>query len=254
TGSTGATGATGETGATGITGATGVGTTGSTGATGATGETGATGITGATGVGVTGSTGATGITGETGATGITGATGVGVTGSTGVTGVTGGTGATGVSVTGVTGATGVGITGVTGATGATGTSVTSNSAFAENTNGTIVVILGGTLVPLPNNQNIGTGITVNGTNDTFTLTNAGRYYISYKINLTAALAIQSRVLLNGAVIPASVVSPVLSLSQLQSDFMVTVTAGSTIQLQLFGLVGAAVLSPPGATLNIIQLS
>ncbi|WP_288993402.1 BclA C-terminal domain-containing protein, partial [uncultured Paenibacillus sp.] len=191
--------------------------------------TGATGITGATGVGVTGSTGVTGATGETGATGITGATGVSVTGSTGSTGVTG-------------------------ATGATGTSVTSNSAFAENTNGTIVVILGGTLVPLPNNQNIGTGITVNGTNDTFTLTNAGRYYISYKINLTAALAIQSRVLLNGTAIPASVVSPVLSLSQLQSDFMVTVTAGSTIQLQLFGLVGAAVLSPPGSTLNIIQLS
>ncbi|MDT9718423.1 hypothetical protein QVE09_05905, partial [Paenibacillus sp. ClWae2A] len=225
---------------------------------GATGETGATGTTGATGVGVTGSTGVTGATGGTGATGITGATGVGITGSTGVTGATGATGATGTTgLTGATGDTGVGVTGstgVTGATGATGTSVTSNSAFAENTNGTIVVILGGTLVPLPNNQNIGTGITVNGTNDTFTLTNAGRYYISYKISLTAALAIQSRVLLNGTAIPASVVSPALSLSQLQSDFMVTVTAGSTIQLQLFGLVGTAVLSPPGSTLNIIQLS
>jgi hypothetical protein len=157
-----------------------------------------------------------------------------------------------LSVTGATGATGG--TGATGATGATGTSVTSNSAYAENTSGTIIVILGGTLIPLPNNQNIGTGITINGTNDTFTLANAGRYYISYKINLTAALAIQSRILLNGTAIPASVVSPVLSLSQLQSDFIVTVTAGSTIQFQLFGLVATAVLSPPGATINIIQLA
>ncbi|WP_440109898.1 BclA C-terminal domain-containing protein [Paenibacillus sp. QZ-Y1] len=174
--------------------------------------------------------------------------GAGATGATGV--VTGLTGATGIGVTGATGSTGAtGITGDTGATGATGISVTSNSAFAENTSGTIVVILGGTLIPLPNNQNIGTGITVNGTNDTFTLTNAGRYYISYKLNLTAALAIQSRILLNGAAIPASVVSPALSISQLQSDFIVTITAGSTIQLQLFGLIATAVLSPPGATLN-----
>ncbi|MCP1133045.1 hypothetical protein NKT34_07085 [Paenibacillus polysaccharolyticus] len=143
---------------------------------------------------------------------------------------------------------------MTGATGVTGTSVTANSAFAENINGTIVVILGGTLIALPSNQNFGTGITVNGTSDTFTLANAGRYFISYRINLTAALAIQSRVLLNGTAISASVVSPTLSLNQLQSEFIVTVTAGSSIQLQLFGLAGAAVLSPPGATLTIIQLS
>ncbi|WP_366296568.1 hypothetical protein [Paenibacillus sp. AN1007] len=55
-------------------------------------------------------------------------------------------------------------------------------------------------------------------------------------------------------IPASVVSPALSLSQLQTEFIIPVTAGSTIQLQLFGLVATAVLSPPGATLTIIQLS
>ncbi|UOK66229.1 hypothetical protein MT997_25710 [Paenibacillus sp. OVF10] len=153
---------------------------------------------------------------------------------------------------GVTGSTGT--TGVTGETGATGTSVTTASSYAENTNGTILVILGGTVVALPANQNIGTGITVNGANDTFTLATAGRYYISYKINLTAALAVQSRILLNGAVVPASVISPVLSLSQLSTDFIITATAGSTIQLQLFGLIATAVLSPPGATLNIIRLS
>ncbi|MCW3790916.1 collagen-like triple helix repeat-containing protein [Paenibacillus sp. LS1] len=136
----------------------------------------------------------------------------------------------------------------------TGTSVTAASSYAENTNGTILVILGGTVVALPANQNIGTGITVNGGNDTFTLATAGRYYISYKVNLTAAIAVQSRILLNGAVVPASVISPVLSLSQLATDFIITATAGSTIQLQLFGLVATAVLSPPGATLNIIRLS
>ncbi|MBY0203316.1 BclA C-terminal domain-containing protein, partial [Paenibacillus cucumis (ex Kampfer et al. 2016)] len=196
------------------------------------------------GASITGATGTNGATGETGATGATG-----VTGSTGATG---GTGATGTA--GVTGVTGASITGATGATGATGTSVTGTSAFAENTSGTILVLLGGTLIPLTNNQNIGTGITVNGTSDTFTLANTGRYFISYKISLTAAALVQSRVLLNGASIPASVVSPALSLSQLQTEFIVSVTAGSTIQLQLFGLVATAVLAPPGATLTIIQLS
>ncbi|WP_435890984.1 BclA C-terminal domain-containing protein [Paenibacillus silvae] len=110
------------------------------------------------------------------------------------------------------------------------------------------------MISLPNNQNIGTGITVNGSNDTFTLANTGRYFISYRINLTAAAVIQSRVLLNGASVPASVVSPALSISQLTTEFIIPVTAGSTIQLQLFGLIATAVLSPPGATLTIIQLS
>ncbi|MCY9662054.1 hypothetical protein P5G65_30635 [Paenibacillus chondroitinus] len=139
-------------------------------------------------------------------------------------------------------------------TGDTGTSLTANSAFASNTSGTLLVVLGGLNIPLPNNQDIGPGITINGANTTFTLANAGRYYISYKLSATAGVLAQTRVMLNGVAIPASVTSPAVATSSYLADFIVTVTAGSTIILQMFGVVATVVLSPPGATINIIRLS
>ncbi|WP_326969058.1 BclA C-terminal domain-containing protein [Bacillus atrophaeus] len=262
TGGTGATGVTGPTGATGASGATGVtgptGITGVTGVTGPTGITGVAGITGATGVtGVTGSTGFTGATGVTGPTGITGATGVtGVTGATGVTGVTGPTGVTGA--TGITGPTGfTGATGMTGPTGITGTGVTATSGFASNTTGGLIaVVAGGTTIPLPSDQNLSADITVNGANTVFTVGPAGRYYISYQINLTAGLLVSSRILINGSAFTSSIISPAVSLSNFNNSFITTLAAGSKIQLQLFGLLGAATLlgGSAGAALSIIRLS
>ncbi|WP_045506588.1 BclA C-terminal domain-containing protein [Bacillus amyloliquefaciens] len=268
TGGTGATGATGPTGVTGVTGAT--GPTGGTGATGVTGPTGITGITGATGptgvTGVTGATGPTGITGVTGATGPTGITGVtGATGPTGITGVTGATGPTGITgVTGATGPTGItgvtgatGPTGITGVTGVTGTSLTATSGFASNTGGGIVaVVVGGTTISLPNDQNLSADITANAANTVFTVAPAGRYYISYHINLTAGLLVSSRVLINGTPFTSSIIAPVASLANFNNSFIVTLAADSTIQLQLFGLLGAATLlgGSVGAALNIIRLS
>ena len=253
TGPTGITGATGVTGPTGITGATGV--TGPTGITGAIGETGPTGITGATGgTGPTGSTGATGGTGPTGITGATGGTGpTGITGATGETGPTGSTGATGV--TGPTGSTGA--TGGTGPTGSTGTSLTATSGYASNTGGGVVpVIVGGTTISLPNEQNLSADITANAANTVFTVAPAGRYYISYHINLTAGLLVSSRILINGTPPASSIIAPVASLANFNNSFIVTLPAGSTIQLQLFGLLGAATLlgGSVGAALNIIRLS
>ncbi|MES5394952.1 collagen-like protein [Bacillus amyloliquefaciens] len=262
TGATGSTGITGATGATGPTGTTGVtGATGPTGITGVTGDTGPTGITGATGS--TGPTGITGVTGDTGSTGITGLTGstgptgiTGVTGSTGPTGITGATGATGpTGVTGVTGSTGP--TGVTGVTGVTGTSLTATSGFASNTGGGIVaVVVGGTTISLPNDQNLSADITANAANTVFTVAPAGRYYISYQINLTAGLLVSSRVLINGTPFTSSIIAPVASLANFNNSFIVTLAADSTIQLQLFGLLGAATLlgGSVGAALNIIRLS
>ncbi|NRR84252.1 collagen-like protein [Bacillus velezensis] len=268
TGATGVTGPTGITGATGGTGPTGItGTTGGTGITGATGDTGPTGFTGATGV--TGPTGFTGATGGTGPTGITGATGV--TGPTGFTGATGGTGPTGFTgaigetgPTGITGATGetgptgiTGATGVTGPTGITGTSLTATSGYASNTGGGVVaVIVGGTTISLPNEQNLSADITVNAANTVFTVAPAGRYYISYHINLTAGLLVSSRILINGTPPASSIIAPVASLANFNNSFIVTLPAGSTIQLQLFGLLGAATLlgGSVGAALNIIRLS
>ncbi|MGW8457803.1 BclA C-terminal domain-containing protein [Bacillus atrophaeus] len=264
-GATGASGATGVTGPTGITGVTGVtgptgtaGVTGITGATGLTGVTGPTGFTGATGAtGVTGPTGTAGVTGITGPTGLTGATGVtGVTGATGVTGVTGPTGVTGA--TGITGPTGfTGATGVTGPTGITGTGLTATSGFASNTTGGLIaVVAGGTTIPLPSDQNLSADITVNGANTVFTVGPAGRYYISYQINLTAGLLVSSRILINGSAFTSSIISPAVSLSNFNNSFITTLAAGSTIQLQLFGLLGAATLlgGSAGAALSIIRLS
>ncbi|MGY0105956.1 BclA C-terminal domain-containing protein [Bacillus velezensis] len=261
----GITGATGVTGPTGITGAT--GGTGSTGITGATGGTGPTGFTGATGVtGPTGFTGATGVTGPTGFTGATGGTGptgstgaTGGTGPTGITGATGGTGPTGITgATGVTGPTGsTGATGGTGPTGSTGTSLTATSGYASNTGGGVVaVIVGGTTISLPNEQNLSADITANAANTVFTVAPAGRYYISYHINLTAGLLVSSRILINGTPPASSIIAPVASLANFNNSFIVTLPAGSTIQLQLFGLLGAATLlgGSVGAALNIIRLS
>ncbi|WP_454015476.1 BclA C-terminal domain-containing protein [Bacillus sp. Marseille-Q7846] len=250
TGDTGLTGATGPTGDTGPTGATGpTGVMGITGATGPTGDTGPTGVTGPTGaMGITGATGSTGATGITGATGPTGATGItGSTGAMGITGVTGSTGATGIT----------GATGPTGETGATGTSITATYAFANNTSGTAIsVLLGGTNVPLPNNQNIGPGITVSGGNTVFTVANAGNYYISYTINITASLLVSSRITINGAPLAGTINSPALATTSFSATIITTLAAGSAISLQLFGLLAVATLSTttPGAVLTIIRLS
>ncbi|WHY39850.1 BclA C-terminal domain-containing protein [Bacillus velezensis] len=207
------------------------------------GPTGATGPTGPTGaVGPTGSTGATGGTGPTGSTGVTGDTGP--TGSTGATG--------GIGPTGSTGATGG-----TGPTGSTGTSLTATSGYASNTGGGVVaVIVGGTTISLPNEQNLSADITANAANTIFTVAPAGRYYISYHINLTAGLLVSSRILINGTPPASSIIAPVASLANFNNSFIVTLPAGSTIQLQLFGLLGAATLlgGSVGAALNIIRLS
>ncbi|MBG0963397.1 hypothetical protein [Bacillus sp. SRB1LM] len=228
------------------------GTVPKVGPTGPTGSTGATGITGATGpTGSTGDTGPTGATGSTGATGPTGSTGD--TGPTGATGITGSTGPTGP--TGATGATGV--TGATGPTGVTGTSITATYAFANNTSGTAIsVLLGGTNVPLPNNQNIGPGITVSGGNTVFTVANAGNYYISYTINITASLLVSSRITINGAPLAGTINSPALATTSFSATIITTLAAGDAISLQLFGLLAVATLSTttPGAVLTIIRLS
>ncbi|MEC3657455.1 collagen-like protein [Bacillus velezensis] len=165
-------------------------------------------------------------------------------------GSTGATGATGP--TGVTGATGI-----TGPPGSTGTSLTATSGYASNTGGGVVAVInGGTAISLPNEQNLSADITANAANTVFTVAPAGRYYISYHINLTAGLLVSSRILINGTPAASSIIAPVASLANFNNSFIVTLTAGSTIQLQLFGLLGAATLlgGSAGAALNIIRLS
>lgn len=174
----------------------------------------------------------------------------GPTGPTGPTGITGAAGATGSTG-------GTGITGAIGAAGVTGTSLTATSGFASNTGGGVVaVVIGGTAISLPNDQNLSPDITANAANTVFTVSPAGRYYISYQINLAAGLLVSSRVLINGTPPASSIIAPAVSLANFNNSFIVNLTAGSTIQLQLFGLLGAVTLlgGSAGAALNIIRLS
>lgn len=202
-------------------------------------------------MGAAGGIGPVGAAGATGATGSTG--GIGPTGPTGATGVAGPTGATGV--TGSTGSTGA--TGPTGATGATGTNVTATSSYADNTSGTAIsVVVAGTPVPLPNDQLLPGDITVDGSNTIFTVNTAGRYRLSYHVNTTATLAMGTRLIINGAASVPTTLSPALSLSNYSCETMLDLTAGTTVTLQLFGLVATATLltGASGASLMITRLS
>lgn len=160
------------------------------------------------------------------------------------------------AITGPTGATGS--TGATGATGPTGASSTNSNGFAANTTGaTVAVIVGGTNVPLPSNQLLSPDITVDNTNSIFTIANAGRYRISYRINTTAGIAVGSRLLINGTGNVASTIpTPATALSSFSGEVIIDATAGTTVSLQLFGAAASAILlnGGAGATLTIIKLS
>ena len=140
---------------------------------------------------------------------------------------------------------------------ATGNDLTgSGSAFASSTQGAIVaVLLGGTNVALPDYQSLGADVTKNAGNDVFTVTKAGRYRIHYVVNTTAALLMSSRVVINGIPSVPLTVNPLLSVSSFQAEAVVNLTAGSTISVQLFGLLGAAVLldNAQGAALTIQRI-
>ena len=213
--------------------------------------------------GAAGPAGAAGPTGPDGAAGLTGATGPtgpdGAAGATGPTGPTGPDGAAGaIGPTGPTGAAGpTGATGATGPAGAAGPNPTATSAFAANTQGSsILVALGGTLVPLPDSQLLSPDITVDGTNTVFTVNTTGRYQLSYDINITAALGSGTRLLINGAPNLASTVAPVISLSHFSNEILLDLTAGNTVSLQMFGIASAATLLPgsAGASLTLLRLS
>ncbi|MGG0519212.1 hypothetical protein ABE071_11365 [Priestia aryabhattai] len=130
--------------------------------------------------------------------------------------------------------------------------------FAGNTTGsTIGVLVGGTNIPLPSNQDLDS-FTANGTNTTFTVPATGRYYITYQINPTATVLVGSRLVLNDTTpIPGSIITPALAISSYNNDLIVSLSIGNTITLQLFGLATAVILTgggSSGAALTIIRLS
>ena len=172
---------------------------------------------------------------------------IGPTGPTGATGPSGDTGPTGL-----TGATGP--TGDTGPTGPVAAAVTSDSMSASNSTAAVIaVVLGGTDIPLPDNQNLNT-FTVDGTNTVFTAPTTGEYLIDYGIATTAALLVSSRIVQNGTPVAASVITPTIAVSSLETAFIIPVSAGDTLTLQLFGLLGAVTLQGGVSTyLTIVRV-
>lgn len=205
---------------------------------------------------ITGATGPTGPTGPAGDPGgPTGPTGPdGPTGPAGPAGAQGPTGATGP--TGPDGPTGpIGLIGATGPIGPTGINTTATSAYAYASGTLLTASLVGTPVPLPSGQILPTGITVNGANTTFTVAIAGRYRIAYAVNTTVALLLTTQVAINGAANPASVVDPLLSLSNYSNEIIVDLAAGSTVQLQVVGAaLNLTLTAGAGATFMITRLS
>ena len=256
----GATGPEGPQGPAGPTGATGpIGPVGPEGPQGPVGATGATGATGPEGPqGPAGPAGAIGPEGPQGPAGPAGAIGPeGPQGPAGPAGATGPEGPQGPA--GPAGATGPegpqGPVGPEGPQGPPGVAVTENSMNAQNATGdTILVALGGTSISLPDNQNLD-DFTVNGTNTVFTVPETGTYLITYQINVTVALLISSRVLRNGTAIPGSVFTPIASVTGYTATTITTLNAGDQLELQLFGLIGTAILQTgAGATMTVVRLA
>ncbi|WP_159459745.1 BclA C-terminal domain-containing protein [Scatolibacter rhodanostii] len=208
--------------------------------------------------------------GPTGPEGPTGPTGpdLGPTGPTGPAGPTGPTGSDGLpgpvgAISGV-GPTGpIGPTGPTGVIGISGAAAptpppTETAAFAANTSGGLIsVLVLGTDIAFPNTQLLSSDITLTSGNTVFTLATTGLYRISYHVNTTAAVALGTRLVINGANIPQSTIPPALSLSQFYNEIELSLNAGTTIRLQMYAplLAGVATLlgSSLGASMMIIRL-
>jgi hypothetical protein len=131
--------------------------------------------------------------------------------------------------------------------------------YAANTSGSVIaVVLGGTSVPLPNNQidhsPATADVVADVTNTVFTVGETGVYRLEYNVRLTTALLTGTQLLVNGAPLWPSMISPTNPANEFSAHVIVQLTAGSTVQLQLFGLLGAATLQPgAGASLTITRL-
>ena len=173
----------------------------------------------------------------------------------GPAGPTGPTGPTGPAE-GAAGPTGA--TGPTGPTGSAGPNPTAAAGFAANTQGSSVLVsLGGSPIPLPDDQLLSPGITANAGNTTFTVASAGTYQISYHVNTTLALLMGTRLVINGVNNVPSTIAPVAATTSFENQIKVALPANSTITLQMYpiALAGTAILvgSGAGASLTIIRL-
>jgi hypothetical protein len=133
------------------------------------------------------------------------------------------------------------------------TAATASYGFANASAITMAVVLGGTNVPFASNQRFN-DVTVDGSNTSFTVNNAGTYRIDYNINTNATTTASARLLINGTTEPSSYVTPSTAVTKLQAFTIVTLAAGDVINVQMYGLIGSVTLqSGQGAGISIQKL-
>ncbi|MDP1813214.1 MAG: hypothetical protein Q8K92_02075, partial [Leadbetterella sp.] len=176
---------------------------------------------------------------------------IGATGTTGATGITGATGVSGsIGVTGVAGSTGP--TGSTGATGTTG-SITNSSMFAVLSSPTAVLVTAGANVAFNTiiADDASANIILSGGGTIFTVTNGGRYLISFGFSCSSAItgnAVRIVLSVTGPTGPTSVSvsSPQAATAGFFNSMtgVFDITAAGTIQ----------VLNQSGSSINLDSLA
>ncbi|WP_276485792.1 BclA C-terminal domain-containing protein [Paraflavitalea pollutisoli] len=128
-----------------------------------------------------------------------------------------------------------------------------STGYAANTSGTTLnlALLGTAPVPFPNAQNLGSNISVNPAGTVFTVATAGRYRISYVVNLTAGLLSRTELVVNGATVAAGSYAAALAVNRFASEVVLTLPANSTVQLNLISALSLSLLNGgPGAYITI----
>ena len=114
--------------------------------------------------------------------------------------------------------------------------------------------IGGVDIDLPDNQNLD-GFDVNGDDTVFTVPVSGTYLVTYQVNVTVALLMSTRILVNGSPLAGSLFSPAISVSSFTATTIAFLNDGDELTLQFFGIIGAATLQGgAGATLTVVRLA
>ncbi len=127
------------------------------------------------------------------------------------------------------------------------------SLYAGNSMGTLIpVTLVGSLVPLPSHQ-LMSGFIANGANTVFTVPATGRYQISYRIGITQAFYMGVQIAINGVAYPPSQLNSLSQQSIFFNSFLVDLSAGDAVGLQLVGLGVATLTLDGGTNMAIVKL-
>lgn len=128
------------------------------------------------------------------------------------------------------------------------------NGFGANTRGAILrVVKEGIPIPLSDNQVL-QGIFTDEEHTAFIVPADGNYLITYVIQITEALPIHARIMINEEPYLPTVIASNGELASFTNTVLAPLAAGDAIALQLYGFDGEAVLQTgAGATLTIVKL-